>query len=89
MLFLFITGRKGAPHEWLFPQCSMAIHHGGAGTTGAALRAGTLNINWECPTLLNHFSKAFQASFVLCSWISSIGPTAAKTSELETGVMMC
>lgn len=31
---------KGAPHEWLFPRCSMAIHHGGAGTTAASMRAG-------------------------------------------------
>jgi len=31
---------KGAPHEWLFPRCAAAIHHGGAGTTAASLRAG-------------------------------------------------
>lgn len=30
----------GAPHEWLFPRMRAIIHHGGAGTTGAALRAG-------------------------------------------------
>jgi len=29
-----------APHEWLFPQCACIVHHGGAGTTGAALRSG-------------------------------------------------
>lgn len=29
-----------APHDWLLPQMSMAIHHGGVGTTAAALRAG-------------------------------------------------
>ncbi|MGP4020796.1 glycosyltransferase [Saccharopolyspora sp. 5N708] len=28
------------PHEWLFPQLSAVVHHAGAGTTGAALRAG-------------------------------------------------
>lgn len=28
------------PHEWLFPKMSAVIHHGGAGTTGAVLRAG-------------------------------------------------
>jgi sterol 3beta-glucosyltransferase len=32
------------PHEWLLPQCSMVIHHGGAGTTSAGLRAGIPNI---------------------------------------------
>jgi sterol 3beta-glucosyltransferase len=31
---------KGAPHDWLFPQTAAVVHHGGAGTTGAALRAG-------------------------------------------------
>lgn len=31
---------KGAPHEWLFPRCKIIIHHGGAGTTAASLRAG-------------------------------------------------
>lgn len=30
----------GAPHDWLFPRVAMAVHHGGVGTTAAALRAG-------------------------------------------------
>ncbi|RMD39290.1 hypothetical protein DV735_g5844, partial [Chaetothyriales sp. CBS 134920] len=29
-----------APHDWLFTQIDAAVHHGGAGTTGASLRAG-------------------------------------------------
>ncbi|WP_295872019.1 glycosyltransferase [uncultured Zhongshania sp.] len=29
-----------APHDWLFPQVALAVHHGGAGTTAAAIRAG-------------------------------------------------
>lgn len=33
-------GIGDAPHEWLFPQMSAAVHHSGAGTTAAALRAG-------------------------------------------------
>jgi sterol 3beta-glucosyltransferase len=28
------------PHTWLFPRTSLAIHHGGAGTTHSAARAG-------------------------------------------------
>jgi sterol 3beta-glucosyltransferase len=28
------------PHDWLFPRMSAVIHHGGAGTTAAGLRAG-------------------------------------------------
>jgi sterol 3beta-glucosyltransferase len=29
-----------APHDWLFPRTAAVVHHGGAGTTGAGLRAG-------------------------------------------------
>jgi sterol 3beta-glucosyltransferase len=29
-----------APHDWLFPRMAAAVHHGGAGTTAAAVRAG-------------------------------------------------
>jgi len=28
------------PHDWLFPRMAAVVHHGGAGTTGSALRAG-------------------------------------------------
>lgn len=28
------------PHSWLFPRVAAAVHHGGAGVTGAVLRAG-------------------------------------------------
>ncbi|MGB7093385.1 MAG: nucleotide disphospho-sugar-binding domain-containing protein, partial [Anaerolineales bacterium] len=28
------------PHSWLFPYMAAAVHHGGAGTTAAVLRAG-------------------------------------------------
>jgi sterol 3beta-glucosyltransferase len=31
---------ESAPHDWLLPKCKMLIHHGGAGTTSAGLRAG-------------------------------------------------
>lgn len=31
---------ESAPHDWLLPQCKMIVHHGGAGTTSAGLRAG-------------------------------------------------
>jgi len=32
------------PHGWWLPYCKMIIHHGGAGTTSAGLRAGIPNI---------------------------------------------
>lgn len=31
---------KSVPHDWLFPQIQGVVHHGGAGTTAAGLRAG-------------------------------------------------
>ncbi len=37
-----------APHDWLFPRMAAVVHHGGAGTTGAGLRAGA-------PTLICPF----------------------------------
>lgn len=33
-----------APHHWLFPRCAAVVHHGGAGTTAAGLRAGVPNV---------------------------------------------
>ncbi|MGQ0601455.1 MAG: glycosyltransferase [Anaerolineales bacterium] len=38
-----------APHDWLFPRATMVVHHGGAGTTAAGLRAGV-------PSLLTPFT---------------------------------
>ena len=35
---VFLT--NSVPHDWLFPQMSAVVHHGGAGTTSAGLRAG-------------------------------------------------
>lgn len=35
---------EAAPHDWLFPQTSAVLHHGGAGTTAAGLKAGVPNI---------------------------------------------
>lgn len=35
---------KNVPHSWLFPQMSAIVHHGGAGTTAAALKAGIPSI---------------------------------------------
>jgi len=32
------------PHDWLFARCAAVVHHGGAGTTAAALRAGVPSV---------------------------------------------
>jgi UDP:flavonoid glycosyltransferase YjiC (YdhE family) len=35
---------EAVPHDWLFPQMAAVVHHGGAGTTAAGLRAGVPSI---------------------------------------------
>ena len=35
------------PHDWLFPRVTAVVHHGGAGTTAAGLRAGRPTV--VCP----------------------------------------
>lgn len=32
------------PHDWLFPKMKAVVHHGGAGTTAAAMRAGVPSV---------------------------------------------
>ena len=41
------------PHNWLFPRVSVAVHHGGAGTTAAAFRAGVPSI------IVPHFADQY------------------------------
>jgi sterol 3beta-glucosyltransferase len=37
---------RHVPHAWLFPQTAAVVHHGGAGTTGAAVAAGRPQVIW-------------------------------------------
>jgi len=39
------------PHSWLFPRVAAVVHHGGAGTTAAGLRAGRPTV--ICPFLVD------------------------------------
>ncbi|XP_071931190.1 sterol 3-beta-glucosyltransferase UGT80A2-like isoform X1 [Coffea arabica] len=41
------------PYNWLFPRCAAVIHHGGSGSTAAALRSGTPQV--ICPFLMDQF----------------------------------
>ena len=54
---------KSAPHDWLFAQIDAAAHHGGAGTTGASLRAGL-------PTIIKPF---FGDQFFFGSRVEDLG----------------
>lgn len=51
------------PHDWLFPRIDVALHHGGAGTTGASLRAGI-------PTLIKPW---FGDQFFWASRVQKLG----------------
>lgn len=44
----FVYLLDNCPHDWLFLQCAAVVHHGGAGTTAAGLRAA-------CPTTVVPF----------------------------------
>ncbi|KAL6871438.1 hypothetical protein ACP4OV_014267 [Aristida adscensionis] len=44
----FVYVLDNVPHDWLFLQCKAVVHHGGAGTTAAGLKAA-------CPTTIVPF----------------------------------
>jgi UDP:flavonoid glycosyltransferase YjiC (YdhE family) len=44
---------KNIPHDWLFERVAAVVHHGGAGTTAAALRAGRPSV--VAPFILDQF----------------------------------
>jgi UDP:flavonoid glycosyltransferase YjiC (YdhE family) len=54
------------PHGWLFPRMAAVVHHGGAGTTGAGLRAGV-------PSLLTPF-EGDQHAWADCVLKLGVGP---------------
>jgi len=39
-----VFATRSVPFDWLFPQMAAIVHHGGAGTTSLALRAGVPNV---------------------------------------------
>lgn len=39
-----VFSTPSVPHDWLFPRMSANVHHGGAGTTGAAIGAGVSTV---------------------------------------------
>lgn len=60
----FAIGIDAAPHDWLFPRMAAIIHHGGIGTTCAALRAGKPSV--VVPFITDQFfwAKRLQSSGV-------------------------
>ncbi|XP_070056113.1 sterol 3-beta-glucosyltransferase UGT80B1 isoform X2 [Nicotiana tomentosiformis] len=63
------------PHDWLFPQCSAVVHHGGAGTTATGLRAG-------CPTtIVPFFGDQFFWGEII--YQKGLGPAPIPISQLS------
>ncbi|GIU53718.1 glycosyltransferase [Shewanella sp. KT0246] len=62
------------PHDWLFPQVAAVVHHGGAGTTAAGLKAGK-------PTLICPFfaDQPFWGEKIAAL---GLGPTPIKQKNL-------
>jgi sterol 3beta-glucosyltransferase len=66
---------ESVPHDWLFPQVAAVVHHGGAGTTAAGLRAGK-------PTLICPF-MADQPFWGKLIYQQGVGPQPIPQSKLN------
>lgn len=64
-----------APHDWLFPRMAAAVHHGGAGTTGAAATAGI-------PSVVIPF-YGDQPFWAHCLWQQGVAPPALTRQGLD------
>lgn len=74
---IFLT--EPVPHSWLLPRTRAAVHHGGAGTTAAALRAGVPQI------VVPHFAdQYFWAGRVARA---GLGPQPIPRQELDGGAL--
>lgn len=63
------------PHEWLFPRTAGVVHHGGAGTTAAALRSGVPSL--ACPFFADQFFWARRAAAL------GVGPAPLRARALD------
>ena len=63
-----------APHDWLFPKVRVVVHHGGAGTVAASLRAGRPSV--ICPFVTDQF---FWGELI---WQRGLGPRPIPQRQL-------
>jgi UDP:flavonoid glycosyltransferase YjiC (YdhE family) len=66
---------ESVPHDWLFPRVAAVVHHGGAGTTAAGLRAGVPSV--VVPFILDQFFWANRVARL------GVGPPAVPYSRLS------
>jgi UDP:flavonoid glycosyltransferase YjiC (YdhE family) len=70
---VFVTGP--VPHGSLFPRCALIVHHGGAGTTSSAARAGVPQL--IVPHLIDQFYWTGQVHLL------GVGPPALRRNKLR------
>lgn len=75
----YAFGVQSVPHRWLFPRMSAVVHHGGAGTTGAGLRAGV-------PSIITPF-VADQPNWAGRIEALGVGPRAIPFRELTADLL--
>jgi sterol 3beta-glucosyltransferase len=66
---------ESLPHDWLFPQVAAVVHHGGAGTTAAGLRAGKPSV--ICPFMAD---QPFWGKLI---YQQGVGPEPIPQSKLN------
>ncbi len=77
---------QDVPHGWLFPRMRLILHHGGAGTTGAALRSGAPSA--AIPFWADHFLWARRA-FALGVGPRPVPATRLTAARLEDMIEAC
>lgn len=76
---------ESCPHDWLFPQCAAVVHHGGAGTLAAGIRAG-------CPTVVcaTQGDQPFHGSLVQANgigrYLGMVGSSKLTAESIATGI---
>lgn len=69
-----------APHDWLLPQTSAVVHHGGAGTTAAGLMLGLPTL--VCPFFADQFMWAEMVSR------AGVGPKPCPINKLTEDILV-
>ncbi len=76
---------ESCPHDWLFPQCAAVVHHGGAGTLAAGIRAG-------CPTIVcaTQGDQPFHGSIVqargIGKYLGMVGSGKLTAESIAAGI---
>ena len=76
---------ESCPHDWLFPQCAAVVHHGGAGTLAAGIRAG-------CPTIVcaTQGDQPFHGSIVqargIGRYLGMVGSPKLTAERIAAGI---